>query len=101
MAYLYLVFQTDNPMATTRFRNFLSRHGWQRLTAGVYLTLESGSFDQEAFWEQVRGEFSFDPKRHFFAIFQQEDRAFIPTDVFYNRAGPKWPVEHPTTSEEP
>lgn len=88
----YLIFQSGNEMATTRFRNYLSRHGWQRLSRGVYQSFQDSSFDEQAFWNEVKDEFSFNPDRDFFAIFRSE-RPFVGTNRYYNKQAPPWPIE--------
>ena len=99
MAELYLIFQSGNETATNRFRGYLSRHGWQRLSTGVYLHLDKPDFDQQAFWQHAHDEFAFDPERDFFAVFRAE-YPFIPTRKYYNKPAPPWPIERPFQPEE-
>ena len=99
MAKLYLIFQSGNKTATSRFRSYLSRHGWQRLSTGIYFHVDRLDFDQQAFWQHAHNEFAFDPEHDFFAVFRAEN-PFIPTLQYYNKPGPRWPIESPFEREE-
>jgi hypothetical protein len=101
MAERYLIFQTasENPMAMTRLRSYLSRHGWQRVSTGVYVTVAGASFDEQAFWTRLRDDFYLDPERDFVAVIHTES-AFIPTQRYYNKPAPPWPKDYPYAPAE-
>ena len=101
MAELYFIFQTasERGMAMKRLRSYLSTQGWQRLSTGIYRALDSSSFDEQAFWKRIREDFCFDAERDFVTVIHA-DRAFLPTNCYYNKPAPPWPKDYPYAPAE-
>ena len=76
MAKVYLVFQKENLTAVTRFRDYLSKHGWQKVSTGVYLNLVDDSFDEKALWNFVQDKFALIKNGISSQFFEMRNRLF-------------------------